>query len=87
MMITLWMAVVTTLRASSIFDDHLQAVRRCIADGVPVQGYFGWSLLDNYEWAFGYEKRFGLVHVDYETQVRTPKASFNAFRQAISSNL
>ena len=69
------------------FDDHLQAVRRCIADGVPVQGYFGWSLLDNYEWAFGYEKRFGLVHVDYETQVRTPKASFNAFRQAISSNL
>ena len=69
------------------FDDHLQAVLRCIADGVPVQGYFGWSLLDNYEWAFGYEKRFGLVHVDYETQVRTPKASFNAFRQAISSNL
>ena len=69
------------------FDDHLQAVLRCIADGVPVQGYFGWSLLDNYEWAFGYEKRFGLVHVDYETQVRTHKASFNAFRQAISSNL
>ena len=69
------------------FDDHLQAVLRCIADGVPVQGYFGWSLLDNYEWAFGYEKRFGLVHVDYENQVRTPKASFNAFRQAISSNL
>lgn len=68
------------------FDDHLKAVLRCIADGVPVQGYFGWSLLDNYEWAYGYEKRFGLVHVDYETQVRTPKTSFEAFRQAISTN-
>lgn len=69
------------------FDDHLRAVLRCIADGVPMQGYFGWSLLDNYEWAHGYEKRFGLVHVDYETQKRTPKSSFEAFRQAISSNL
>jgi beta-glucosidase len=68
------------------FNDHLQAVLRCIADGVPMQGYFGWSLLDNYEWAYGYEKRFGLVHVDYETQIRTPKASFEAFRQAISTN-
>ena len=68
------------------FDDHLQAVLRCITDGVPMQGYFGWSLLDNYEWAYGYEKRFGLVHVDYETQIRTPKSSFEAFRQAISTN-
>ena len=68
------------------FEDHLRAVLRCIDDGVPMVGYFGWSLLDNYEWAFGYEKRFGLVHVDYETQVRTPKASFEAFRTAISSN-
>ena len=68
------------------FDDHLQAVLRCIADGVPIKGYFGWSLLDNFEWALGYEKRFGLVHVDYETQKRTPKASFEAFRQALSSN-
>lgn len=66
------------------FDDHLQAVLRCIADGVPMQGYFGWSLLDNFEWALGYEKRFGLVHVDYETQKRTPKASFNAFRKALT---
>ncbi len=68
------------------FDDHLQAVLRCIADGVPMQGYFGWSLLDNFEWALGYEKRFGLVHVDYETQKRTPKASFEAFHQALASN-
>ncbi|MDB9766400.1 GH1 family beta-glucosidase [Amylibacter sp.] len=68
------------------FEDHLQAVIRCIAYGVPVKGFFGWSLLDNYEWAYGYEKRFGLVHVDYETQKRTPKASFKAFQKAISGN-
>jgi beta-glucosidase len=68
------------------FDAHLAAVRRAIADGAPVKGYFGWSLLDNYEWAEGYAKRFGMVHVDYETQERTPKASFEAFRQAIGRN-
>ena len=68
------------------FEDHLQAVIRCIAYGVPIKGFFGWSLLDNYEWAYGYEKRFGLVHVDYETQKRTPKASFKAFQKAISGN-
>ena len=68
------------------FEDHLQAVIRCIAYGVPVKGFFGWSLLDNYEWAYGYANRFGLVHVDYETQKRTPKASFKAFQKAISGN-
>ena len=47
--------------------------------GVDVRGYFVWSLMDNFEWAFGYERRFGLVHVDFETQVRTPKASAQAF--------
>jgi beta-glucosidase len=54
---------------------HLAAVHTAIADGVDVRGFFQWSLLDNYEWAYGYEKRFGIVHVDYRTQVRTPKAS------------
>ncbi|MCR8723947.1 GH1 family beta-glucosidase [Frigidibacter sp. ROC022] len=58
-------------------DRHLAAVRMALADGANVQGFFYWSLLDNYEWAEGYEKRFGLVHVDYETQVRTPKASYH----------
>ncbi|UWR69306.1 beta-glucosidase [Phaeobacter inhibens] len=65
-------------------DDHLDAVRRAIADGVPVQCYFLWSLLDNYEWALGYEKRFGLVHVDFETLKRTPKASYHALRSALT---
>lgn len=60
-------------------DSHLAAARDAIAAGVNLRGFFYWSLLDNFEWAFGYERRFGLVHVDYATQRRTPKASWHAF--------
>lgn len=63
---------------------HLQAVQRAIAAGAPVQGYFVWSLMDNYEWSLGYEKRFGLVHVDFETLQRTPKASYHALARALA---
>ena len=56
-------------------EDHLRAVHAAIEQGVDVRGFFQWSLLDNYEWAYGYGKRFGIVHVDYDTQVRTPKRS------------
>lgn len=66
------------------FNSHLDAVRRAISDGAPVSGYFAWSLLDNYEWSLGYEKRFGLVHVDFETLKRTPKASFLAFQRMLN---
>ncbi|MEX3015567.1 GH1 family beta-glucosidase [Gymnodinialimonas hymeniacidonis] len=59
-------------------DQHLRAVQAAIAEGAPVAGYFVWSLMDNYEWALGYEKRFGLVHVDFDTLARTPKASYHA---------
>jgi len=59
-------------------SSHLRAVQQAIAGGAPVQGYFCWSLMDNYEWSLGYEKRFGLVHVDFETLARTPKASYDA---------
>lgn len=62
--------------------DHLEAVREAIREGVPVQGYFLWSLLDNYEWAFGYEKRFGAVHVDFDTLKRSPKNSYHALAAA-----
>lgn len=58
--------------------DHLHAVQAAITDGAPVAGYYVWSLLDNYEWSLGYEKRFGLVHVDFDTLARTPKASYHA---------
>ena len=64
--------------------DHLAALRRAIADGVDVRGYFYWSLLDNFEWARGYDPRFGLVHVDYATQVRTPKASYHWLRALLT---
>jgi beta-glucosidase len=70
----------------SYIQRHLQMVRRAIASGVPVKGYFVWSLLDNFEWSFGYSKRFGIVHVDYRTQQRTPKASAEWYRQVILEN-
>ena len=61
------------------FQLHLKEILDCLKKGIQVKGYFAWSLLDNYEWAFGYEKRFGLIHVDFETFKRTPKESFNQF--------
>jgi beta-glucosidase len=64
-------------------DAHLTEVRAALADGVPVVGYFVWSLLDNYEWTLGYSKRFGLVHVDFDTLERTPKHSWYALREAL----
>lgn len=63
---------------------HVGAVRRAIAQGVPVMGYFTWSLLDNYEWALGYDKRFGIVRVDFETLERQPKASYHALTSALA---
>lgn len=57
------------------YRGHLAAVRDALRQGIPVTGYFAWSLLDNFEWAYGYSKRFGLVHVDYESLARTPKDS------------
>jgi beta-glucosidase len=66
-------------------DGHLRAVAQAAAEGVDVRGYFYWSLLDNFEWAAGYAKRFGLVHVDYETLARTPKASFGYYRDLIAA--
>jgi beta-glucosidase len=65
---------------------HLAATERAIAKGANVKGFFYWSLLDNYEWAEGYEKRFGLVHVDFDTLQRTPKASYHALARAIARN-
>lgn len=66
-------------------SDHILSAKRAIDDGANVKGFFYWSLLDNYEWAFGYEKRFGMVHVDFDTLKRTPKASYYAFKSAIAS--
>jgi len=62
---------------------HLKAMKQAVDDGVNLQGFFYWSLLDNYEWAEGYEKRFGIIHVDFETLVRTPKASYYMLKDAL----
>ncbi|MEV4361114.1 GH1 family beta-glucosidase [Nonomuraea sp. NPDC049625] len=64
-------------------EGHIAAMRRAMAEGVDVRGYFVWSLLDNFEWAEGYHQRFGLVHVDFETQHRTPKASYRWLREQL----
>jgi beta-glucosidase len=61
---------------------HLAAVRRAITDGADVRGYYLWSLMDNFEWAYGYGKRFGVVHVDYATLARTPKSSARWYARA-----
>ena len=67
-------------------DSHFRAAHRAIDDGVDLRGYFVWSLMDNFEWAFGYSKRFGLIHVDYETLQRTPKDSARWFAQVTRRN-
>jgi len=66
--------------------EHLRAVHSAIAAGVDIRGYFAWSLLDNFEWSHGYSKRFGIVHVDFATQVRTPKDSARFYADVIASN-
>jgi beta-glucosidase len=66
--------------------DHLAVVHEAINAGVDLRGYFVWSLLDNFEWAFGYAKRFGIVHVDYDTQKRVWKDSAHWYRQVIRTN-
>ncbi|GLW45736.1 beta-glucosidase [Streptomyces sp. NBRC 14336] len=69
----------------AFLDGHVRAVHRALESGVDVRGYFVWSLLDNFEWAEGYARRFGLVHVDYATQKRTPKASYHWYREVLRS--
>ncbi len=66
--------------------NYLTQLHRAVSEGVPVKGYFLWSLLDNFEWADGYGKRFGIVYVDFATQKRIPKLSAAFYRQVIASN-
>ena len=70
----------------SYIKRHLDMVLRAITSGVPVQGYFAWSLLDNFEWSYGYSKRFGLIYVNYQTQERVLKASAEWYRDVIREN-
>lgn len=66
-------------------DAHLRAVAEAVRIGIDIRGYYTWSLMDNFEWAEGYTQRFGLVHVDYETQKRTPKRSFDWYASVVAA--
>jgi beta-glucosidase len=66
--------------------DHVLSMHRAIEAGVPVAGYFAWSLMDNYEWGYGYTQRFGITWVDYATQQRVPKDSAHWYRRTIEAN-
>jgi beta-glucosidase len=66
--------------------NYLTQLQRAISEGVPVRGYFLWSLMDNFEWIYGFEKRFGLYRVDFDTQQRTPKLSASFYRNVIARN-
>jgi len=70
----------------SYVERHVDAIRRAVEHGVPVHGYFLWSLLDNFEWTHGYSQRFGIVYVDYETLERVPKASYFWYRDLIAGS-
>ena len=65
-------------------DGHLRALGQAMDEGVDVRGYFVWSMLDNFEWIEGFSQRFGLVHVDFDTLKRTPKASYHWYKEMIS---
>jgi beta-glucosidase len=73
-------------RRIEYLDLHLRAVKDAIDEGVDIRGYYQWSLMDNFEWALGYDKRFGLVHVDFDTLERTPKDSAYWYREVINRN-
>jgi len=64
----------------------LKFVKKALSEGVDVKGYFHWSLLDNYEWLYGYGPRFGLVEMNYKTLERKPRKSFYAYKKMISEN-
>ncbi len=66
--------------------EHFKMCRKVITDGIPLKGYFLWSLLDNFEWAYGYSKRFGLVYTDYKTLERIPKDSYYFYREVIAGH-
>jgi beta-glucosidase len=67
-------------------QNHLVQAQRAVSEGVPLKGYFLWSLMDNFEWAYGYTKRFGICYVNYETLTRTPKLSAKFYADVIKRN-
>ena len=72
-------------RRVDYLEAHVRAVSEAVERGVDVRGYYVWSLLDNFEWAEGFQQRYGLVHVDHDTQVRTPKKSFRWYADLVAA--
>ena len=72
--------------ANNYLKNHLISAWRAVEAGLPLLGYFYWSLLDNFEWAHGYSKRFGLIYIDYATQRRILKDSAHWYRKVIAAN-
>jgi beta-glucosidase len=86
---TEWMLENGTVPDPHRIDFHnryLRACARAVAEGIPVRGYFAWSLMDNFEWSQGFKPRYGLIYVDYQTQTRTLKDSARWYREVIRSN-
>ena len=77
---------VVDLHRREFIRQYLRELLRAIGDGVPVKGYFLWSFMDNYEWEDGYERRFGIVHVDFATLKRTPKLSSRYYSDVARTN-
>ncbi len=73
-------------RRQAYLEGYIREVNRALNNGAPVRGYFVWSLLDNFEWAWGYSRRSGIIHVDYETQIRTLKQSGEWYGQVVRDN-
>jgi beta-glucosidase len=78
--------VIRDQRRIDFLRGHLLATHGAIADGVPVAGYFHWSLLDNFEWGYGFSKRFGLFEVDFPSSRRVPRASAHFYRDVVSTS-
>jgi beta-glucosidase len=77
---------VCDLGRREFYRNYLISLQRAITEGYDVKGFFAWSFMDNYEWAEGYAKRFGIVHVDYPTKKRTPKLSAEWYSMVVSRN-
>jgi beta-glucosidase len=73
-------------RRTRYLRDHFEAAHRAILAGAPLNGYFVWSMMDNFEWSYGYDKRFGITYIDYQTQQRIPKDSYHFYQQVIHEN-
>jgi beta-glucosidase len=71
---------------TAYLDAHFRAIHQAICAGVPLRGYFLWTLMDNFEWAYGYSQRFGIVYTDFPTLTRIPKGSFGFYKKVIAQN-